>query len=313
MIGLVLFLAFSNKALSADIVVIPNSLASLEGNSNNGFPFNILVFSLFSQRYQQVFAGSEFVSVPGPVLITQIAFRPDVQAGLAFSSTISNIQINLSTTNKAPDGLSNFFSNNVGSDDTVVYSGALSLSSAFTGPVQGPKDFDIIINLQTPFTYNPALGNLLFDVRNFSGGSTAQFDAHIASADPISRTYTNVFSGDVNSSTGIIDSSGLVAKFTVSSVSLSLADKAVELAKEVVGAPYLGDGFTWGGKGWEYVERRYVEPSKIKTGYRFWNNNINIRKQDFGAGLDCSAHIPHPVTYKSSVFFSDGILTLQRP
>jgi cell wall-associated NlpC family hydrolase len=77
----------------------------------------------------------------------------------------------------------------------------------------------------------------------------------------------------------------------VEAAPLTLGEKAAELAKAVIGAPYLGDGSTWGGKGWEYAEQRYVEPAEIKTGYRFWNNNINVRKQDFGAGLDCSGLI----------------------
>src|SRR5262249_21659069 len=158
---------------SAAVVIVPNNLAATEGDISNGLPFNIGAFSLSSQRYQQVFAASAFASVSGPHLITQIAFRPDAQIGGAFSSIIPNIQINLSTTSATPDGLSATFANNVGSDDTVVFSGSLSLSSAFTGPPGGPKAFDIIINLQTPFLYNPSAGNLLLDVRNFSGGTTA--------------------------------------------------------------------------------------------------------------------------------------------
>ena len=50
------------------------------------------------------------------------------------------------------------FANNVGADDTIVHSGSLFLSSAFTGPAGGPKGFDILIHLTTPFTYDPASG-----------------------------------------------------------------------------------------------------------------------------------------------------------
>jgi hypothetical protein len=96
--------------------------------------------------------------------------------------------------------LSATFANNVGADDTVVFSGPLSLSSAFTGPSAGPKDFDIVITLQTPFLYDPSAGNLLLDVRNFSGGTTIQFDAEASDSDPVSRTFT-AFTGDVNSPT----------------------------------------------------------------------------------------------------------------
>jgi hypothetical protein len=52
----------------------------------------------------------------------------------------------LSTTSANPNALSTTFANNIGADDTVVFgAGALALSSAFTGPAGGPKNFDIVI------------------------------------------------------------------------------------------------------------------------------------------------------------------------
>jgi hypothetical protein len=210
---------------SATTIVAPNSLATVEGNANNGFPFNITEFNLSSQRYQQVFAASEFLSLSGPQLLTQIAFRPDAEGGAAFSSTISSIQINLSTTSAAPDGLSTTFADNVGVDNTVVFSGALSLSSAFTGPAAGPKDFDIVINFQVPFLYDPTAGNLLLDVRNFSGGTTTQFDAEFSGSDPVSRTAS--ISGGVNSPTAdFMDTLGLVTQFMTTPAQCALALEA---------------------------------------------------------------------------------------
>jgi hypothetical protein len=195
--------------------VVPNHLAAVEGNANNGFPFNIEYFGLSSQRYQQVFAASEFPSLSEPHFITHIAFRPDAYSGWAFASTLSHLQINLSTTRVAPDHLSRTFAKNVGTDDTVVFSGSLSLASAFTGPAAGPKHFDILIPLQTPFLYDLAAGNLLLDVRNFAGGTTTQFDAESTPGDPVSRTATYI-SGGVNSPTASFsDTLGLVAQFTL--------------------------------------------------------------------------------------------------
>jgi len=214
--GAVLIALGAVGTAQAGTFVVPNNLATTEGNTANSFPFNIssTCFScpLYSQRYQQVYSASDFSSLSGLQQITQILFRPDAYAGSAFSSTLSNIQINLSTTSKAPDFLSTTFANNVGSDDTVVFSGPLSLSSAFTGPEDGPMDFDIVINLSTPFLYDPQAGNLLLDVRNFGGGITTFFDAQSQSGDSMSRVYTSG-SQDVNSATGSADSVGLVTKF----------------------------------------------------------------------------------------------------
>jgi hypothetical protein len=213
MLGLVMWAILAGSIASAAVLVVPNNLAATEGNTNNVYPFNIDSFPS-TQRYQQVFAGSAFASVSGPQLITQIAFRPDGPNGFPFSSTIANIQFNLSTTNAAIDGLSLIFADNVGSDDTVVFSGSLSLSSADTGPPEGPKAFDIVINLQVPFLYDPSAGNLLLDVRNISGGNTTTFDAEVTSGDPVSRTST--FFGNVNSPTAdFADTLGLVTQFTI--------------------------------------------------------------------------------------------------
>ena len=219
--------------------VVPNNLQTTEGNEANAFPFNIggscMGCPLPSQRYQQVYAASEFASLSGPQLITQILFRPDASLGQAFSSTLSDIQINLSTTSAAPTGLSTTFEDNVGSDDTVVFSGPLSLSSAFTGPVGGPKDFDIVINLLTPFLYNPSAGNLLLDIRNFAGGVTTFFDAQLQTEDSTSRGYT-LGARDVNASIGDTDSLGLVTKFTIISPPQAVPEPASVLGLFTVGA-----------------------------------------------------------------------------
>jgi hypothetical protein len=194
--------------------VVPNSLAAVEGNSNNGFPFNLGPFGEASQRYQQVYDASQF---SGLQLITDIHFRPDASTGAAFSSTLGSIQINLSTTSAVPDGLSATFAANVGGDDTIVFGpGPLTLSSAFTGA--GPKDFDIAIILTTPFLYDPSAGNLLMDVRNFEDGSTTQFDAEVTTGDSISRVFTS--GTGVGAATGTVDTSGLVTLFTTEAVSV---------------------------------------------------------------------------------------------
>ncbi|WP_145367601.1 hypothetical protein [Maioricimonas rarisocia] len=209
-----LLLSLTTGLQASDQIVVPNGLENVEGNGNNGFPFNIAGFGVASQRYQQVYGAPDFAALPGPVLITELVFRPDGGLGRRFNQTLTDIQINLSTTSVEPDNLSSTFADNVGADDTIVFDGALSLSSADTGPAQGPRDFDIVIVLETPFLYNPAAGNLLLDVRNYNGGFTTQFDAHNADADAISRASTNQI-GDVNSPIATFsNTAGLVTQFT---------------------------------------------------------------------------------------------------
>jgi hypothetical protein len=203
------WLTFGTMGAARGAAIVPGNLENTEGNTNHILPFNSSYYPMPSSRYQQVFAASEFSSLSEPFPIAQILFRPDADWGESFSTTLPHIQINLSTTTKAPDGLSKIFAQNVGDDDTKVFQGALSLSSAFTGAATGPKDFDIVINLTTPFLYNPSAGNLLLDVRNFAGGFSTQFDGENTVGDSISRVASHL----VGASGGMADSGGLVTKF----------------------------------------------------------------------------------------------------
>jgi len=203
-VALLLTLGPSSSALG-DVIVSPVGDSLAEGNSNNSYPFNL---GFFGAGYQQVYNATEFSSLSGPELITQIAFRPDGTFGNAFSSTLPFVQIHLSTTEHVADALSATFANNVGADDMVVFSGALALSSANTGG--GPKDFDIVVNLKTPFLYDPSRGSLLLEVRNFGGGSTTLFDSDSSNPDGTSRLYAR---GGPNV-TGSTDTNGLVTRFT---------------------------------------------------------------------------------------------------
>ena len=199
------------------LVVVPDSNEFVEGDSVLSLPFNLSIDGKSSMRYQQVYAASAFGTLFVPHLITQISFRPDAGAGGVFSSTIDNVQINLSTTSREPDNLSpNFMSSefllNVGPDETEVFSGSLALSSSFAGPSGGPKDFDIVIQLQQPFLYNPAHGNLLLDVRNFTGGTTTRFDRDLSASMRLVSSFTP---DGVADSTGAFASGGLVTEFTM--------------------------------------------------------------------------------------------------
>lgn len=204
-------------------VVVPNSLATVEGNQNHTIPFSRS--AAFSQRYQQVYAASQFGALSQPHLITRIAFRPDGPQTSAFNTTFAEIQINFSTTSKeplftstppGPDALTATFADNVGEDDTVVFAkGPLTLTSSFAAPQTGPKDFDIVIPLQVPFLYDPTAGNLLLDIRIFSGGFTTSFDMEaFGLGAPTSRAFSSIDSLSVDDLSGQVDAGALVTQFT---------------------------------------------------------------------------------------------------
>jgi hypothetical protein len=71
------------------------------------------------------------------------------------------VRISLSTTSRAPDNLSATFADNVGVDESVVFSGDLVFTSANDSVPGGTRAFDILIKLTNEFNYDPSLGNLL--------------------------------------------------------------------------------------------------------------------------------------------------------
>src|SRR5262249_34309748 len=110
----------------AGTIVAPGALATTDGNTNNQYPFLIDG----GMRYQQVYAASEFRSPGAPVLISALAFRLDVTTAMPFSTTLSDVTIQLSTTGKAVDGLDTTFANNLGADASTVHTGSLMISSS---------------------------------------------------------------------------------------------------------------------------------------------------------------------------------------
>ncbi len=186
--------------------VVPDGLGTVEGNSNNGFPFNIGRFGRREMRYQQIYDATEFGATT--LSITGIRFRPDARFGSPFATTLSDIKLNLTTTGRNVDGLSRRFNRNYGTDLTTVFDGDLSWSSADTG--SGPRDFDILISFDTPFEYDPNDGNLLLELFNPNRSRTTQFDAAFRRGDAVSRMWA--FDTSARFASGR-DSLGLVTSF----------------------------------------------------------------------------------------------------
>ena len=206
-------------------IVAPNGFESVDGDTGNLFPFfTSSITNDASMRYQQVYNASEFGSIAaGGGMITEIAFRAHSESP-PFADAIASIQINLSTTANAADGLSTVFADNVGADDTAVF-GPAPFAIASTQPANfssTAKPFEIVFPLLVPFFYDPALGNLLLDIRIPVQGApppiaTIQLDGTIGGSDGVSRVYS--YDGDVNSPTADqVSTLGLITRFTATPV-----------------------------------------------------------------------------------------------
>ena len=203
-------------AAFADTVVIPNAQASVEGNEDNAFPFGRgSVFSNNPYRYQQVYNASGFGEQAGPITIDEIRFRPDSNNSSATTMTVGSIQVSLSSTTAAADGLNNVdFDQNIGSDGTVVYSGGLLWP--IPTMTAAPRPFELAIPLTTSFVYDPSGGNLLLEIYNFSEVFPIAYQLDLENVvDETSRVVEVVIPG-----TGVHEvapigssSSGLVTQF----------------------------------------------------------------------------------------------------
>jgi hypothetical protein len=166
------------------------------------------------QKQLQVNASSEFGAVP--LVLTSFALRPEVNlcpgnpCG-AFSTTIHNLQITLATTTHAPDdvGVDNVFADYLTTNAQVVFSGDLAVSTSYTGPAAGPKNFDILFPFTSSYLYNPAAGNLVFQIAiNGPDGIPVFLDAVQTNNDPVARIF-----GSYAGTSGIGDSFGFVVQF----------------------------------------------------------------------------------------------------
>jgi hypothetical protein len=193
-------------------VFAPETAVGVEGNSYQ-IPLDT---GPFPARFQQVYSSSLFSDFNQGLLIGDIDFRGDAFIGHGFISTVSNIEIHLSTTSKAPDGLSPIFDDNVGPDDRIVIGRnpfLLRGSGNDVGVVE-PWSINFLL-LSNPFFYDPRRGNLLLDIKVFSGASTAPFDAVNVSGDSVSSVfaYDRTFP-----SVGQPSSLGLATRFAVQPV-----------------------------------------------------------------------------------------------
>jgi hypothetical protein len=194
----VLFLTGVDLQCGADAFIVAPTPGAVGGPTDTAsfLPFlikQITVSPFSSMRYQQVYDASVFTNVdPNLIYITTLTFFLDDFGKGAFPWTVTNMQINLSTTPRLADNLSTNFAENVGADDMIVFG-----PSRHDFPLSSLHE-RLPILLDRPFRYNPALGDLLLDVRVFNGSglidmNNPELNAYNSPMDESSRVWaTNV-------------------------------------------------------------------------------------------------------------------------
>jgi hypothetical protein len=203
---LVALATVASPSVRADLVVVPNANATVDGNSMNSSPLGPT-----SYRYQQIFDASQF---PGPMLITAFAQRPDASQVGPSSASWVHLDQYFSTTTTTVAGLSINFADNIGPDNTLVYSGPLVWNSANQPGPGNTRQFDLVQPFTTSFYYDPSQGNLLFDSQATTLSGVLMQDSVLN--DP---TVKILFAaGSSTATTGTLSPSGIVYQFTFQAI-----------------------------------------------------------------------------------------------
>jgi len=190
--------------------------SSDEANSSSYVPFSLPTGDP-TQRYQQVYRANNFggpALAGGGVWLDHIYFRADTTNHFLSGPLMEDVQVNLSTTLRGPDGLSPVFADNVGADDKLVFGRGSLRFVVDWHPAPGPQNFSFAIPFSPPFFYDPANGNLLLDVRIFQVTNTSPYgplplDAWDRTNDPVSSLWAT----SVDANSGTLSTVGLATAF----------------------------------------------------------------------------------------------------
>jgi hypothetical protein len=209
-VSCVLALAGAGAIAHADEIVVPNAFATQEGGL-------ALPNATDPRRVMLVYDASQFAGFGGPMLITQLAVRPNSMQPGPGSVTDHNSRTFFSTTSQSPAISSLNFADYIGPDYTLVSCGAKFTFTTAAQPGPGAtQQFDIIVPLETPFRYDPSAGNLMveFQVGPPATDGTTIFD--FVAGDPTVNVLLAL--GSSTAETGQVGGFGFVTQFTIQAV-----------------------------------------------------------------------------------------------
>ena len=157
--------------------------------------------------------------------ISEIAFRTDATPTTQQWLNQLSFSIHLSTSANPVGSLSTTFADNVGADDTLVFtSPAAALYGGTNAGGPAPNAFDLVLTLDTPFAYVPGSGDLLLEVlmdtntKLLPASGISYLDAVESTTGLFDVGVQRVWNsgGDVNATDGSTDlhGYGLVTRFT---------------------------------------------------------------------------------------------------
>lgn len=187
--------------------VAPQAFATTFMPSNNA-----MGFTGTSQRYQQVFAGTEF---PSAFVMNGVALRWDNQTYLQIPGALVDLDIYVGYTTKTPSTITSTFAANfdLGAPVNVLPRTNVPFPDQNNPPATNPTEFQVLIPWPATFTWVPQPGrNLLieFVMRGSSLGSAFTYVMDCGWSPATARVY-----GSATATVGSLDgfAYGYVMKF----------------------------------------------------------------------------------------------------
>lgn len=200
-------------------VVVPNGNATVEGNSNNAFPFTSGTVTTYGVRIQQMYDSSNFTAqgVAGPVLLTGVRLRANATATSWGGGTFNNCTVKCSTAPIDYTAITPNWAANQGVPVTV-YQGQVAFLAGVGNGANVPGPWVVDISFATGFPYDPAAGDLVIDFDNplgsWSGAGTTALDVQTTGSAG-SRVFASTLYPNPN---GITNPHALVMEFRYSPV-----------------------------------------------------------------------------------------------
>lgn len=205
--GLVVLAA--GPALAQSSLTVPQGYGTSVGNSSNSYPW---ARGSADTRFQQIYDASLFTGqgVQQPVLIQALRFRPFPGVAATWSGgSWSNLRIDVATCPNDFLLADAVFANNLGPDRTTVHSGSFSIAPGALTAAGGVEPSHVVVPFAVPFRYDPAQGDLVFDVlidgSTWSGGTVRACDVVSgATAQPLgTRVYSTAGATAVSGTIGL--------------------------------------------------------------------------------------------------------------
>ena len=157
--------ACGTTELRAQVIVVPNTLATNDGNGSATAPSGPAPV-----RWLQIHDASQFGALSGPSFLTQFAYRPDRILGQSGPRSWI-VRVYASTTRRSVAALSTTFAENLGANNTLVFDGTVNVATRNLPGPGNTRQFDYVVPFTTPFLYDPAAGNLVLDLQIEENGS----------------------------------------------------------------------------------------------------------------------------------------------